>query len=228
MAKQWFSLTAALATVVGALLLTPVPASAQRGGGHGGGHGGGGYHGGGGGDRGGSAYRGGYYGGGYRGGDYGRGGYYGRYGWGGYLGYYGGYASGYYGGYYGYAPDYDSGSYSAAPDYSAYPVPSDDYAAAPAPAARSSTTALVTVRVADPNADVWFNGTKTAQKGNERLFESPELAPGRGFTYDVRARWTDDNGRVMDQTRETEVHAGDRLTVDFPARASATPVTPSP
>jgi len=207
MFKRWVTITGAVLVAAAGLLLTPATAPAQHGGGHGGGGHGGGGHGGGGH---GGGYYGGGYGRGYYGGGYGRG-YYGR---GYYPGYYGGYYPGYYGNY-DYAPDYDT--YSAAPDY--YTTPAPDYGNAPdygtAPAAPSRNTARVTIHVPDPNADIWFNGTKTAQKGTERVFESPELEPGRDFTYDVRARWMED-GREVEQDRKIEVHAGDRLTANFP------------
>ena len=50
------------------------------------------------------------------------------------------------------------------------------------------------------DAEVWFDGAKTAQAGPYREFVSPPLRPGRSYSYDVRARWKD-GGREVDRTR---------------------------
>ena len=65
------------------------------------------------------------------------------------------------------------------------------------------------------NAEVWFEGGKTHQTGSERHFESPDLLPGRSYTYDVRVRWTSADGLVTDQTRQVKVGASQRIMVDF-------------
>ena len=171
-----------------------------------------------------SAYRGGY--GGYGGYREGREGYRG-----GYYGYRGGYG-GYYGGYsglglglgiyttpylYDYSPTY---VYSSPPsvvvtsssvdtlDTTAPPPP-------PQPAAADETDTRARVEVLVPaDAQVWFNGNPTAQRGEQRDFASPPLTPGRDYTYEIRARWND-NGRVVDQTRSIIVRANARIGVDF-------------
>jgi uncharacterized protein (TIGR03000 family) len=76
-------------------------------------------------------------------------------------------------------------------------------------------TVYLTVQV-PAAAEIWFQGTKTTQKGPVRLFESPPLKPGKTYTYTIRARWTD-NGRPIEQTREVAVHAGEWTKVDFSA-----------
>jgi uncharacterized protein (TIGR03000 family) len=63
-------------------------------------------------------------------------------------------------------------------------------------------------------ATVWFEGDQTRQTGPARDFVSPPLTPGQTYTYDVRARWTE-NGRPVEQTRTVRVRAGDTSTVDF-------------
>jgi uncharacterized protein (TIGR03000 family) len=73
---------------------------------------------------------------------------------------------------------------------------------------------MVQVRVPSPDAEVWFEGAKTNQRGMDRTFESPELTPGYKYTYHMRARWTD-NGQPRDQTREVRVQPGQSVTVDF-------------
>ncbi len=63
-------------------------------------------------------------------------------------------------------------------------------------------------------AEVWVDGSKTQQTGPSRDFVSPPLAAGRGFSYEVRARWKGEKGDV-EQTRQVPVHAGERVNVDF-------------
>jgi len=65
------------------------------------------------------------------------------------------------------------------------------------------------------NAEIWFEGDRTMQTGTQRQFVSPPLDRGRKFTYDVRARWTDGNGKVVDRTQKVKVEADRRTFVDF-------------
>jgi uncharacterized protein (TIGR03000 family) len=90
------------------------------------------------------------------------------------------------------------------------------------PAVGLRTTTLATpaagtasVRVLLPaDARLYFEGVPTAPVGPDRLFESPPLALGRNYRYDIRAAW-DENGREVVKTRSVVVHAGDRVRVDF-------------
>jgi uncharacterized protein (TIGR03000 family) len=75
-------------------------------------------------------------------------------------------------------------------------------------------TALVNVRVPTRDAQVWIEGKKTQQQGTWREFVSPPLDPSKSYTYDVRARWTE-NGREVERTETVPVHANDVATVDF-------------
>jgi uncharacterized protein (TIGR03000 family) len=71
------------------------------------------------------------------------------------------------------------------------------------------------VRVQVPaDAEVWFEDQRTSQKGPVRFFESPPVAPGRKFVYQIRARWKED-GQVVDQAREAIVYAGSKVGIDF-------------
>jgi len=190
------------ATAAALLLFTPAPSAAQ----YRGGQirlGSGGY----------SYGRGGYYPGssrGYYAPGYSSPGYYSR-----------GYSSGYYpGSYYSgnsyYATPYSSSTYAPVYSYSApatvreafYP-PVENTAVTP----DTSQAATIQVRV-PPDAELWFEGSKTSQTGSSRTFVSPALTPGRDFTYDIRARWMD-NGREMVQARRISVRAGAVMSVDF-------------
>jgi uncharacterized protein (TIGR03000 family) len=230
-----------LALAACGLVLTPAPGqAAPRGGFHGGWHGGGwhggGWHGGG--------WHGGWHGGwsGYRGGFYGRGWaprYYGHsyYPWGlGFgLGYYPSYLYG------GYSPSFSYGVVTTpyVPGYVApgpgvtaeadYP-PSSGGASGGIPAdaetAPAAATARVTVVVPDANAQVWFNGVLTRPTGTRREFVSPPLAPGRDYTYEVRARWSE-GGRRFDQTKTVLVRAGEHVLVNF-TNTAPQPEAPQP
>jgi uncharacterized protein (TIGR03000 family) len=198
-----------------------------------------------GGATGGVGYRGGYaYG--YRGG-YGYG-YRGGYGYGVGVGIY---IGGPYGGYpYGwYAPTYALYPPGiAAPGYVVPPPPNYLPPASPADALPAEpalgTQAPEPRRVEEPpidrvahiavravaDAEIWFGTQKTRQTGALREFVSPPLTPGQDYTYEVRARWTDD-GKEMVQTRRITVSAGAWKTLDFTIPApeainSPRPVTP--
>jgi uncharacterized protein (TIGR03000 family) len=70
------------------------------------------------------------------------------------------------------------------------------------------------VKVPNPAAEVFIEGGRTRSVGLDRTFVSPKLEPGTRYTYEVKARWTD-NGKEVEQTRRVPVHAGERVTVDF-------------
>jgi uncharacterized protein (TIGR03000 family) len=76
--------------------------------------------------------------------------------------------------------------------------------------------------VVPANATIWVEGVKTDQTGTQREFVSPELTPGKRFTYTVRVRSRADDGKVVDETRKVYVRAGDRWRVDFTKPAPKT------
>ncbi len=195
---------------------------AQRRGG-GGFHGGGAYHGGEAFHDGGHAYYGGrgYYG------DHGYYGGYGRYGWGGFgyglgvgvgLGWgwpgYGGWGYGY--GYPGYYTDYDNYP-NAYPErtagyYDPQLMPGAQVGKNPTGSQQQN---VAYIRVLVPaNAKVWFNGSDTAVEGDQRVFTTPELQPGKSYKYEVKAQWNV-NGKVVTRTKEATFHPGDGVTVNF-------------
>ena len=120
----------------------------------------------------------------------------------------------YYSPYYGYGPYYGNPVYvQPAPVY-VQPAPAAaDASTLPPPSDPADGRARLQVLV-PADAEVWLNGNPTTQRGGQRLFESPALAPGRDYQYEVRARWTED-GRAVDQTRIVVVRANARVGVDF-------------
>jgi hypothetical protein len=161
---------------------------------------------------------------------------FGYYGW----PYYGGgyysswYAPSWYGAYsYPYAsyyyPNYYSGysyvpavaypsAYYQMPDSSAYYTPSDFYSTTQQARQQSRESfyydpnvANMTIFVPNTNAEIWFDGAPTQQRGMERNYHTFLNLPG---TYTIRARWND-NGRVMEQTRKLEVEPGKSSFLDF-------------
>jgi uncharacterized protein (TIGR03000 family) len=131
------------------------------------------------------------------------------YGWGGY-----GRPYGYYGGAYSSAPFYSapSGGYvmESQPGFSSqafYSGPETD-----------ANKAHVRVIVPDPEARVWFEEQATQQRGTERVFSSPDLSPGREYTYRIKAAWND-GGRDVTREKAVNVKPGQLATVDFTARS---------
>jgi uncharacterized protein (TIGR03000 family) len=170
----------------------------------------------GGGGRGGA--RGGYYGGrGYYGRGYYGGAYYGGLGW--YGGYYPYYGYGYSPGYYGSSPYYYTAPSTSVPYYT-------DSATQAAPVAQAGATTTSqsfyldpnasTVNVMVPNADaqVWFDGAPTQQRGMERTYHTPALQ--QAGTYTIKARWME-NGNPVDRERTVRVQPGRPARVDFRA-----------
>ncbi len=87
-------------------------------------------------------------------------------------------------------------------------------AAPPAVPADGGACIRLAVRLPDPDADVWIENTPVTQKGADRLFESPPLAVGPTYRYEVVARWKE-NGRERAESRTITGAAGQTLTVDF-------------
>jgi uncharacterized protein (TIGR03000 family) len=64
------------------------------------------------------------------------------------------------------------------------------------------------------DAELWFNGTTTSQKGRQRVFVSPSLTPGKHYTYEIKARWMQD-GKAVEQVRTAQVQANAWQQIDF-------------
>lgn len=88
------------------------------------------------------------------------------------------------------------------------------YAPAALPAPTSARCARLEVRLPCSDAEVWVNRSKTTASGLERSFESPELADGKEYGYELVARWTE-NGQPKAESRKVNVTAGTTHLVDF-------------
>jgi uncharacterized protein (TIGR03000 family) len=78
------------------------------------------------------------------------------------------------------------------------------------------------VRVPDPNAEIWFQDHQTRQRGTVRNFESADLQSGKNYTFHIKARWMQ-NGQPVEQTRDVQVQAGQRVNVDFTGAQAQNP-----
>jgi uncharacterized protein (TIGR03000 family) len=78
-----------------------------------------------------------------------------------------------------------------------------------------------------PDAEIWFNDTKTTSTGAVREYQSPPLTPDIRYAYEVRARWSR-NGQQVTQTQQVEVTAGTRANVHFPERVEPTKASTAP
>jgi uncharacterized protein (TIGR03000 family) len=70
------------------------------------------------------------------------------------------------------------------------------------------------------DAEIWFDGAKTVQAGTVRRFVSPPLTPGRDYSYEVRAKWREDE-RELTQSRRITFHAGEQVSITFPVTSTA-------
>ncbi len=64
-------------------------------------------------------------------------------------------------------------------------------------------------------ARVSFGGTPTTSTGSVPEYVSPALTPGKQYTYEVEARWSD-NGQEVTQTQQVGVSAGAHVNVNIP------------
>jgi uncharacterized protein (TIGR03000 family) len=73
--------------------------------------------------------------------------------------------------------------------------------------------AVIEVKV-PATAEVLFDGERTTQPGQFRVFRSPPLEPGQDFTYEVTARWRE-KGELVERTQKARIRAGERAQIDF-------------
>jgi uncharacterized protein (TIGR03000 family) len=153
--------------------------------------------------------------------------------YGGYGGYYGGYPYGYgYGGYTGYAYPMYSGyypSYSYGPYYNSgyigpmyYPsqtytspgYQSNYYSPESYTGMQDDNSATLEVHV-PARAELTFDGQKTQQSGPVRIFTTPVLTDGKTYSYEVRATWSDNNGKQVTRSRTVHVAPRQHSVVNF-------------
>lgn len=65
------------------------------------------------------------------------------------------------------------------------------------------------------NAELWVNEALMKKQGKSRSFISPFLMPGKNFVYELKARFKDKKGRIVERTRSVMIHAGSQEIVDF-------------
>jgi len=138
----------------------------------------------------------------------------GYYGWGAGSPYYS-WGTGLYGAYYPYySSSLDTPYYSSmyAPVYDYGYFPSHDNGGSVA--SIGNDTAHVIVQVPDPEAELWFQGLLTSERGTVREFDSPSLTPNHDYVYEIRARWSE-GGKTVDRTQQVHVQAGHEVTVNF-------------
>jgi len=74
--------------------------------------------------------------------------------------------------------------------------------------------ALIDVHV-PPNAQVLFDNSPTQQQGPERRFMTPPLEPNSQYTYEVTAKWMDQNGKERRESRTVRLTPGQTIDVNF-------------
>jgi uncharacterized protein (TIGR03000 family) len=94
----------------------------------------------------------------------------------------------------------------------------DYYARKAAPSADNK--ARLHVRL-PANAELWLNGQRMRRTGPERDFVTPPLKEGETYTYQVKARWTQD-GQPLEETIEVKVRANKAATVRLGTSTLAT------
>jgi uncharacterized protein (TIGR03000 family) len=91
----------------------------------------------------------------------------------------------------------------ASPGYRSYYPPSD-------PAGNQAEIRVLTA----PDATLWFDGFQSAQLGTTRTYTTPELKPGKMYSYQVKVRWTN-NGVPVEKTKTVAVSAGETVDLDL-------------
>jgi uncharacterized protein (TIGR03000 family) len=109
----------------------------------------------------------------------------------------------------GYVPSYPQPQGGFAPPLGQMPPNPNDYSGKP-----KILSATVVIHLPVDSAELWFNGVKTSALGLKREFTTPDLLPGKLYTYEVRARWMQD-GKQFDQTRTLQVQAGSQSILAF-------------
>jgi len=76
-----------------------------------------------------------------------------------------------------------------------------------------ATTGLVKVNV-PADAVVWIEKQQMKQTGTDRVYETPDLPPGKTAIYSIRAKWTKD-GKPVERYRVLGIKAGETAKINF-------------
>jgi uncharacterized protein (TIGR03000 family) len=119
---------------------------------------------------------------------------------------------------YPYPSPYGPGGYTTVPDfYGDSPDESNSYSTKPTTAvlpAVEGNNAVIHVRVPLALAEVTFDGHPTTSTGLNRVYTTPELTPGKTYTYSVTVNYSS-GGLPRSETRAVRVQAGQSVSVDF-------------
>jgi uncharacterized protein (TIGR03000 family) len=113
-----------------------------------------------------------------------------------------------------FSPSWDFPDFS--PAYTATPGVDQNQAFLNGQPAGRPEQGVATIQVVVPaeDAEVFFDGTPTRQRGRQRVFQTPVIAPGQEFTYTVTATWTE-NGQAMRGEDRVTVRPGSGTLVNF-------------
>jgi uncharacterized protein (TIGR03000 family) len=75
---------------------------------------------------------------------------------------------------------------------------------------------ILSVKVPQPTAEVFVDGTKTRQTGTDRIFATPVVQAGKDCKYQVTARWVE-RGVTYEMTKVASGTPGEVVRVDFTA-----------
>lgn len=131
----------------------------------------------------------------------------------------GNYPNGLYGGFYSYYPaygyEYGYNQPNITINYNnVLPepyVPPRNFAVPPPAPSEHPDTARLTLQVPS-GAEVFLQGKKVDLTTN--TFESPDLAPGESYTFDVRVTWME-KGKQVEQKRTLVMKAGERQSLQY-------------
>jgi uncharacterized protein (TIGR03000 family) len=79
------------------------------------------------------------------------------------------------------------------------------------------TVCTLAVHVPTYDADIWIDDVRMQQRGQDRVFVSPQLSPDTEYAYQITAQWTED-GKPYRQTQQVTVRRGEQTSVVFPVR----------
>jgi uncharacterized protein (TIGR03000 family) len=91
------------------------------------------------------------------------------------------------------------------------------WVAAAQPGANQAVAEITIIVAAD--AEIFFDGEPTTQKGTERCYVTPPLVVGKKYSYEVLARWQE-GGKAVKQTRTVQVAAASKLVITFTGGAA--------